>query len=135
MRFVTDIYINSIKLYKELIELFPEQKIFIHNENFPIKYQTYHLKDKNNLIELADYLVNYKVKICEVHNVVGFLCIDVNSISENLAISTIKYYLQKYFQTFKSKKYQYLKKRLDPLKRELMAYTWHPSRINFEDLY
>jgi hypothetical protein len=35
-------------------------------------------------------------------------------------------------QSWKKCKFNVFRKRRDPLKRELMAYIWHPNRLNFD---
>lgn len=131
-------YIDSLRLYKDLIERNTNHNVIIKNYDaaigniiLPDKYNTYFLKDKDDLIEVAEYLINSKVTIFQWWSFPSFLIIDVTSNIENFAISTIKYYLIKYLPTFKKNKYHYLKKRLDPLKQELMAYCYHPSRMDF----
>ena len=88
------------------------------------------LTDKNALITVEKLFAGYYVV-----DIIAWILDDPNEPDEyyiylkNYDILDIKADIIK--RAWKKYRYNIFKKRRDPLKRELMEYCWHPSRITF----
>ena len=88
------------------------------------------LTDKNALITVEKLFAGYYVV-----DIIAWILDDPNEPDEyyiylkNYDILDIKADIIK--RAWKKYRYNVFKKRRDPLKRELMEYCWHPSRITF----
>ena len=76
--------------------------------------------------EVMDFFINHKIYDIQFDNNTRVPCFSVKQYSpKDLACLKILRYYRKY-------RYNLFRKRLDPLKKELMEYCWHPCRFREE---
>jgi hypothetical protein len=122
----------------ELIKFNCKPRIFCEGTNYFTKF-SYHVKyDSISFLEDApDYGDDFRFYRYHEGIVSFFIKHKIHKITFN-KIALVKHYNKKelalliILKYWKRYRYNLYKKRRDPLKRELMEYVYHPSRIIFE---
>ncbi len=138
-------FLDYLPHYRDNMRIYHESSIYFYGYQIPQKFLSYGIVSfyylywigRLDMLEIKSkkgnkaILTVMKLNISVLNDFVTFRLKKKNDIwvfyayrKEDLAVSTIKKYWKCY-------RLNYFRNKIQPLKRELIEYLYHPSRINF----
>lgn len=123
LQFIEIINSNFTESEFVILDYFSSEKNIALFENDNICIYIYENHQFKETVSLLDYTLNKRY--CEYYQANSDFGDYVIIVSVPFEVITIQRYWKRY-------RYNIIKKRIDPLKKELMEYIWNPSRLDFE---